>query len=135
MAKRKQSSAATKGGKKIKVTKVEEEENEEAEADSLKRNIRQKITKMENSLDVVKDKEYIQVTTILSGFGEQDDIEEDLVMIQTDLTEANIKCPYSMQFFVHPMKKYVYLSSHSSVRKFTSNTATFYKFFFHYFLK
>lgn len=79
-------------------------------SEELKRNIRQKISEGEAGFDPSKQQKYINVVSILMDCGKKDEIDEDMVLIDSGLTEQSVKCPYTGKLFHEPMKKSVTLS-------------------------
>lgn len=67
--------------------------------------IKQKINEATAAYDATKDVDFVQITSILKGLS--DELDEDFVMIDRGLTDADIKCPFTAQQFQEPMKKYV----------------------------
>ena len=75
-------------------------------AEQLKQNIRQKLDEAKDRFEANKDRDYMAVTSILLDVGETAaDMDEEMVLVEQGLTDASIKCPYSIMQFVQPMKK------------------------------
>jgi hypothetical protein len=81
------------------------EAGENNPAEVMKKNVRTKIIEAMQACDPTKDKDYIKVASILMDCGKADDIDADMVMIDSGLTDQSIKCPYTAMTFVEPMKK------------------------------
>jgi len=73
------------------------------DAEETKRVIKQRIGEATAAYDATKDVDFVQITSILKGLS--DELDEDFVMIDKGLTDADIKCPFTAQQFEEPMKK------------------------------
>ena len=73
---------------------------------AAKKNIKLKLDEGKVRLEPNKDRDYMAVTSILLDVGETAaDMDEEMVLVEQGLTDASIKCPYSIMQFVEPMKK------------------------------
>lgn len=73
------------------------------DAEDMKRIIKQRIDQATAAYDASKDVDFVQITAILKGLS--DELEEDFVVMDRGLTDADIKCPFTGLQFVEPMKK------------------------------
>lgn len=74
--------------------------------EDIKRNVRHRLAEIKEAADVKQDTEYLGVVSILLDIGKSEDIDADMVVIDSGMTERDVICPYSMKTFEKPMKKY-----------------------------
>jgi hypothetical protein len=75
--------------------------------EDFKKNIRKRVADAKEAFEATKDTDYLGVVSILMDCGKKDDMDADMVLIDTGLTDRTILDSYSMTVFDKPMKKYV----------------------------
>jgi hypothetical protein len=77
--------------------------------EELKKIIRKRIGEAKETFEATKDTDYLGVVSILMDCGKKDDMDADMVLIDTGLSDRTVLDAYSMTVFDKPMKKYVRL--------------------------